>query len=222
MVGAAGVPLEVELARLERHGNLGAQGVNLGSKLVKVSLANLLRSGQQEFVPEERLQTVEVEAVVLEEAQLAVLGLDILFVQTVDDEHIVGGKLHAAHLGLDERYHHLQTDYLILAHAQLARQRLVDASRLDAEAHVAHNVLLVEPLIAHLLHEMQRGAHGVALLHGSLSLRRAAGHHCLLGTTRCQHESHGKERGVMDCSSCFHLVSFCHYPDSSGHRSASA
>ena len=70
----------------------------IGIKLLQIRLLHLLGSRQEKLIPEQRLQRIEVDTLLLQEVYMIIVGLDILFVITVDDEHIIGGKLQTANL----------------------------------------------------------------------------------------------------------------------------
>ena len=54
-------------------------------------------SWAEEFAPEERLQSVEIQAGLLKELHVGIFGADIAFVVAVDEQHVIGRKLHAGH-----------------------------------------------------------------------------------------------------------------------------
>jgi len=116
-----GLPHIAHIAVFQHHGQLAAGCIQRHVKLLKVCFAHLRGTGQQQLIPKERLKGIEIQAVVLEKAQLVVVTFDILLVHPVDDQYIVGGKFYPSDLASQYRDKQLKTDNLVSSHAQGTR-----------------------------------------------------------------------------------------------------
>ena len=67
------------------------------------------------------MQTVEIQTVLAQEGEIAVIGLDIFFMNAIDYQHIFWGELYTSYLSTYQRDEHLQTYHFILTHVQGAR-----------------------------------------------------------------------------------------------------
>ena len=99
------------------------------------------------MVPEESLQRIERDALLLEEVYLGIICLDVFLVQTVDDKYMVGSKLQTANLCTQDRNKELDADDFILAHAQFARHGNILITSLETERHVTYNILGINLIV---------------------------------------------------------------------------
>ena len=116
----------------------------------------MLGAGCRELVPEQRLQAVERDAVVGEEAHLRIRSLYVLLMVAVDEQHIVGRELDAGEFAAQDGHEQLDAYALVLAHAELSGHRYLLAARLQREVATGEYVRCGGVVVGNALHELQR------------------------------------------------------------------
>ena len=121
-----------------------------------------LRSARIEYlVPEDGLQRAEVEVGGAQEVNLVVVGTDIARVDTVHDEYLVVGELHAAHLAHEGEGHGQLNDITAL-HAHGAGESYILLAHGEIDLHLGGEHLGLRSVVEHFLGILHRVAGGNA------------------------------------------------------------
>lgn len=163
-------------------------------EFLQITLLDRLITGQEKLVPEQSLKGIERDAMLLEEIDLTVVGLDILLMHTVDDQHVGRCELQAADLRSEERDKELDADDTIPAHAQLSGNGDILVTGLDAEVHLPTDILRIDTGVIDFLYILQ--ATEIVLRHG---LGRGSTLKMLRRSARGEGEEEGEKATEDQC-----------------------
>ena len=98
-----GLPGEGKITIFQHNRHILPHSIEVNVEFREVSLAHAIGSRQHQLVPEQGLQGIETQAIVTQEIELIVVALDVLLMQPVDHQYIIGCKLDARGLRSDIR-----------------------------------------------------------------------------------------------------------------------